>query len=92
MDFATYWLVVPTVGIGLTLPIWAWLFWTRRRAEKLTPKEADELRTQAAAILMREAAEHSAKARELERRAEDYRKRRSGEEPDLFWRPPGAPG
>jgi hypothetical protein len=29
MDFATYWLTVPAVGIGLTAPVWAWLLLTR---------------------------------------------------------------
>jgi hypothetical protein len=32
MSDATYWLVVPLVGIGLTLPVWAWLWFTRKRA------------------------------------------------------------
>lgn len=31
MSLQTYWLVVPLVGIALTLPVWAWLLWTRRR-------------------------------------------------------------
>jgi hypothetical protein len=29
MDFATYWLLVPLVGIGLTLPVWVWLLLAR---------------------------------------------------------------
>jgi hypothetical protein len=32
MSAATYWLlVVPLIGIGLTLPVWAWLYFTRER-------------------------------------------------------------
>lgn len=25
MSFETYWLVVPLVGIALTVPVWVWL-------------------------------------------------------------------
>jgi hypothetical protein len=26
-----YWLIVPLVGIGLTVPAWVWLWLTRRK-------------------------------------------------------------
>jgi hypothetical protein len=29
MSLQNYWLVVPLVGIGLTLPLWAWLLFSR---------------------------------------------------------------
>jgi hypothetical protein len=31
MSFETYWLVVPLIGIALTIPAWIWLIWTRPR-------------------------------------------------------------
>ena len=31
MNLQSYWLVVPLVGIGLTLPLWAWLLLSRPR-------------------------------------------------------------
>ncbi len=34
MDFATYWMIVPAVGIGLTLPVWAWLLLTRHQGKR----------------------------------------------------------
>jgi hypothetical protein len=34
MSLETYWLVVPLVGIALTIPAWAWLFFTRDRHPK----------------------------------------------------------
>ena len=34
MDFATYWLVVPLVGIALTIPAWIWLLWSLRHKHR----------------------------------------------------------
>jgi hypothetical protein len=34
MDFATYWLVVPAVGIALTLPVWVWLLLSRHHGKR----------------------------------------------------------
>jgi hypothetical protein len=31
MSLQTYWLVVPIIGIGLTVPVWIWLLAVRHR-------------------------------------------------------------
>jgi hypothetical protein len=36
MDFATYWTIVPIIGMGLTVPFWAWLWFTRPSRRKDT--------------------------------------------------------
>jgi hypothetical protein len=33
MNLETYWLVVPLVGIALTVPLWAWLLFGRRAGD-----------------------------------------------------------
>ena len=39
MDFATYWLIVPLVGIVLTVPAWVWLLWSLRHKHRKSPAE-----------------------------------------------------
>jgi hypothetical protein len=34
MDAATYWLITPLVGIGLTVPVWAWLLLARPHGKR----------------------------------------------------------
>lgn len=39
MSLQTYWLVVPLIGIGLTVPLWAWLWLTPSRDKQHKPAE-----------------------------------------------------
>jgi hypothetical protein len=96
MSLSTYWtFVAPLLLVGAGAAILSFTLFTSRGKLWTRPEEDDALRAQAVEILFRQAAEAKAKARAYMARAralEAEQKRRSGEEPDLFWKPPAASG